>query len=84
MGTSLFSSLELSLSWIRLALAKAIPAQESNLKQDEEKHFSILTAFKSTLCYFIKTNNSSEHPILCFFQTKITVNLNFKTVRTKN
>lgn len=60
MGTSLFSSLELSLSWIRLALAKAIPAQESNLKQDEEKHFSILTAFKSTLCYFIKTNKYKQ------------------------
>lgn len=33
MGTSLFSSLELSFSWIRLARARAIPAQESNLRK---------------------------------------------------
>lgn len=34
MGPSLFSSFELSLSWIRLALAKAMPAQESNLMEN--------------------------------------------------
>lgn len=32
MGRSLFSSLELSFSWMRLARASAIPAQESNLR----------------------------------------------------
>lgn len=31
MGTSLFSSFELSFSWMRLARARAMPAQESNL-----------------------------------------------------
>lgn len=35
MGTSLFSSLELSFSWMRLARAKAMPAQESNLRQHD-------------------------------------------------
>lgn len=34
MGRSLFSSLELSFSWMRLARANAIPAQESNLRTD--------------------------------------------------
>lgn len=32
MGPSLFSSLEFSLSWMRLARARAMPAQESNLR----------------------------------------------------
>lgn len=35
MGPSLFSSLEFNLSWIRLARARAMPAQESNLKEQK-------------------------------------------------
>lgn len=57
MGPSLLSSLEFSLSWIRLARARAIPAHESNLQDTKrldhqlQLNTSTLSSLETSTCF---------------------------------